>query len=138
MQKKYLPSFAELIDRLTIVQQKEILNQEFRDAFTVELEEILHDIDLEIAEKNIVITSNLVRDIMILTLMNSWIWANEAAAREKQNKGQDVTNDDLVLTHQLNDLRSAAKKKIQEQIKGRIDYKLNSVKADNKLIPSGY
>ena len=133
MERKYKWSFAELIDRLTIVQQKEIYNVEHRDEFTAELNDILHDLGLEISEGNISITPDMVRDIVVLTLMNAWIWANEDNIR----KGVDGEND-LHLTHQLNDLRSAAKKRIQQGIGGRIDHKLNNVKATNHYVPSGY
>ncbi len=132
-ERKYKWSFAELLDRLTIVQQKEIYNVEHRDKFTQELNDILYDLGLEIEEDNIKITPNLLRDVIVLTLMNSWIWANEDNIR----KGVAGENN-LVLTHQLNDLRSAAKKRIQEEIGGRIDYKLNNLKADNQFVPSGY
>jgi len=132
-ERKYKWSFAELIDRLTIVQQKEIYNVEHRAEFTAELNDILHDLGLEISEGNISITPDMIRDIVVLTLNNAWIWANEDNAR----KGTDGENN-LYLTHQLNDIRSCAKKRIQQSIGGRIDHKLNNVKATNQYVPSGY
>lgn len=133
-QKLYMPSLAELIDRLVIVQHKELLNEEHREEFTKEMELILHDIDVELSGiESGKINASVIRDIIVLTMSNSWIWTNEDNVR-KGTLGEDS----LMFTHQLNDIRSRAKQKIMQTIGGRIDFKLNNIKADNKIIPSGY
>jgi len=133
-QKLYLPSLAELIDRISIAQHKECLNHEHKAEFTKEINLILNDIDIDLdamGKENI--TASFIRDIVILTMANSLIWTHEDAIRSGA-KGKD----DLYFTHQINDLRSQAKKKIMQAVGGRIDYKLNNIKAENKFVPSGY
>ena len=45
--KKYLPTLSELIDRLSIVQLKEVFIPEHKEEYAKEIQEILHDINLE-------------------------------------------------------------------------------------------
>ena len=44
--RKYLPTLAELIDRLTIVQQKELKIPQNREEYTQELQDLMHDIKI--------------------------------------------------------------------------------------------
>ena len=48
MNRKYLPTLSELIDRLSIVQLKEVFIPEHKDEYSKEISDILHDIDLTI------------------------------------------------------------------------------------------
>jgi hypothetical protein len=48
MNRKYLPTLSELIDRLSIAQLKEVFITEHKDEYAKEIEDILHDIDLEL------------------------------------------------------------------------------------------
>jgi hypothetical protein len=123
--KKYMPSFAELVDRLTIVQQKENVNP--NPEFAKEIKDILHDIDLDI-KNGVTLNADIIRAIVVLTLANQAIWINEDAARG----GEGENN--LILTHSLNGTRSTSKTKIQNIIGGRVDPKLNCLAADEKPI----
>ena len=49
--RKYLPTFAELIDRLTITQMKEWKIPEHREEYTNEINDILHDIEICLNEQ---------------------------------------------------------------------------------------
>jgi hypothetical protein len=117
--RKYLPTVAELIDRLSIVQLKESFIHEHKREYAKEISDICHDIDILINEKNLN-SADLVRAIVVLSQMNLHIWHNESAARKGINAGEN-----LLLTHGLNGIRNTAKNKIQEIFGGRKDYKID-------------
>lgn len=134
MERRYLPTFAELIDRLCITQQKEIFIPEHRDEYSKEIEDIMYDLDLILVEQGITgIDSNFIRNVIVLTHMNTWIWNNEANFRKGIKEGNN-----LELTHGLNGIRNIAKNKIQEKVGGRKDYKIDNVEAFEQWVPSKY
>lgn len=132
-QRRFLPTLAETLDRLAICQQKEIYISEHRDEYTKEINDILHDIDLILEEEKPNIDANFLRNLIVLTQMNTWIWNNESNFRKGIKEGNN-----LELSHSLNSLRNNAKNKIQETVGGRKDYKLDNVTAHKQWIPSGY
>lgn len=133
-ERRYLPSLGDLLDRLSICQQKEIYIKEHREEYSKEIEDILHDIDLILSEENHPpFTADILRAIIVLTQMNTWIWNNESNFRKGIKEGNN-----LELTHGLNGIRNKSKNIIQEMIGGRKDHKLDSVEAFKDWIPSGY
>ena len=44
MNRKYLPTLSELVDRLSIVQLKEVFISEHKDEYALEIADIIHDI----------------------------------------------------------------------------------------------
>jgi hypothetical protein len=52
MNRKYLPTLSELIDRLSIVQLKEVFIPEHKTEYSKEISDILHDIQAHIDENN--------------------------------------------------------------------------------------
>ena len=91
MARQYLPTFADLIDRLSIVQLKAIFISENKEAYEKEMELIMHDIDevLKEAEVNIdhgIIRAKMIRAIMVVQLTNRFIWENETKARAGDRK----------------------------------------------------
>ena len=44
--RKYLPTLSELIDRLSIVQLKEVFIPEHKEEYSQEIKDIVHDIQL--------------------------------------------------------------------------------------------
>ena len=48
--RKYLPTLSELIDRLSIVQLKEVFIIEHKEEYAKEISDILHDIDLTLKD----------------------------------------------------------------------------------------
>ena len=62
--KKYLPTLSELIDRLSIVQLKEVFIPEHKEEYAKEIEAIMHDIDLEGVD------AELIRSVIVLAQMN--------------------------------------------------------------------
>ena len=127
MNRKYLPTFAELIDRLSILQLKEVFIPENKQSYSEEIQDILHDLNQILKESNINITAETIRAIIVLSQMNEHIWYNESQARQ----GKDAGNK-LMLTHGLNGIRNTAKNKIQEIIGGRKDLKIDCLASEFK------
>ena len=70
MSRKYLPTLSELIDRLSIVQLKEVFIPENKKEYAQEIKDIMHDIDLEGLD------AELIRAVIVLAQMNLHIWHN--------------------------------------------------------------
>lgn len=126
MDRLYLPTIAELIDRLSIAQLKEVFIPEHKKEYAKEIKEIVHDIDLIIKENDVQLDGEAVRALVVLAQMNLHIWHNETEYRAGTGDGN------LGLTHGLNGLRNTAKNKIQERFGGRQDYKIDCIAAEFK------
>jgi len=127
MNRKYLPTLSELVDRLSITQLKEVFIPEHKDEYAQEIADIVHDIQAYIDENKSEITAETIRAIVVLSQMNLHIWHNESNYRKGIKDGNN-----LELTHGLNGIRNTAKNKIQEIIGGRKDYKIDCLAADFK------
>ncbi len=127
MERKYLPTLAELVDRLSISQLKEVFITEHKTEYSNEIADILHDIQLILEQQDVVLTAETIRAIVVLSQMNLHIWHNESNVRN----GSEGPNA-LALTHGLNGIRNTAKNKIQEKVGGRKDYKIDCLAADFK------
>jgi hypothetical protein len=125
--RKYLPTLSELIDRLSIVQLKEVFIPEHKDEYAKEIADIVHDIQLYLNESKEPITADTIRAIVVLSQMNLHIWHNESNYRKGVKDGNN-----LELTHGLNGIRNVAKNKIQEVMGGRKDYKIDCLAAEFK------
>ena len=125
--RKYLPTLSELIDRLSIVQLKEVLIPEHKKEYAQEIKDIVHDINLILNDENVKLDGNDIRAIIVLSQMNLHIWHNESDARKGIN-----SNENLRLTHGLNGIRNVAKNIIQENVGGRKDYKIDCIAAEFK------
>jgi len=125
--RKYLPTLSELIDRLSIVQLKEVFISEHKKEYAEEIKDIIHDINLELSEKSVILSGDDIRAIIVMAQMNLHIWHNESQARKGINAGEN-----LQLTHGLNGIRNTAKNKLQESIGGRKDYKIDCLAAEFK------
>ena len=130
MERKWLPTFAELIDRLSIHQLKEIFISEHKDKYAKEMEDICNDLQVIISEKDIKITGELIRSIVIISQINAHIWYNETKAR--QGIDQDLSL--LKLTHGINGLRSEIQNYILELIGEveRKDWKIDCLASEFK------
>jgi len=126
MTRKYLPTLSELIDRLSIVQLKEVFISEHKDEYAQEIKDICHDIDLCLKGTK-QLDAEVVRAIVVLSQMNLHIWHNESNYRKGIKDGNN-----LELTHGLNGIRNTAKNKIQEIAGGRKDYKIDCLAAEFK------
>ena len=126
-ERKYLPTLAELIDRLSIFQLKEVFITEHKEQYAKEIADIQHDIQLILDEGKEPVTAETIRAIIVLSQMNLHIWQNETNVRN----GSEGPNK-LALTHGLNGIRNTAKNRIQEVVGGRKDYKIDCLAAEFK------
>ena len=126
MTRKYLPTLSELIDRLSIVQLKEVFISDHKEEYAQEIKDIVHDINLCLKETKY-LDAEVIRAIVVLSQMNQHIWHNESNYRKGIKDGND-----LELTHGLNGIRNTAKNKIQEIAGGRKDYKIDCLAAEFK------
>ena len=117
MKRKYLPTIAELIDRLSIIQLKEVFITEHKDEYAEEISDIVHDLS------ELGLDGKMIRAIVVLAQMNLHIWHNETKYRAGEGDGN------LGLTHGLNGIRNTAKNIIQDSLEdvGRKDYKIDCV-----------
>jgi hypothetical protein len=121
IERRYLPSLSEKLDRLCITQLKELLIPEHKEEYAKEIENIMHDIDLDIEEDGLRFNAKSLRELIVLVIMNREIWLSESNARKGNKDGND-----LLKSHSLNSLRNQAKNRIQEIIpNSRKDYKID-------------
>lgn len=127
-QRAYVPTLAELIDRLCIVQLKAIFIAEHKEEYEKEINLIMTDIDIVLEEKESTfsIGSRSIRAIAVLMLCNRYIWENESKARAGGNDQDHL----LKLTHSINGVRNTAKNILSEVTKDRKDYKVDALSAD--------
>lgn len=126
--RKYLPTLGELIDRLSIVQLKEVKIPEHKEEYAEEIREITHDISQILEEQfGIQQAGEMIRSVIVLSQMNAHIWYNEDNARSGDDQGNQ-----LMLTHGLNGIRNTAKNKIQQVVGGRKDYKVDCIASEFK------
>jgi len=127
MTRKYLPTLSELIDRLSIVQLKEVFISDHKDEYAQEIKDIVHDIQICLDSSDEPVDAETIRAIVVLSQMNLHIWHNESNYRKGIKDGNN-----LELTHGLNGVRNTAKNKIQELAGGRKDYKIDCLAAEFK------
>ena len=126
-QRRYLQTLSELIDRMSIVQLKEVFIPEYKKEYAQEIDDIVHDIQLILDETGGKIDAETIRAIVVVSQINLHIWHNESNYRRGNKEGNN-----LELTHGLNGIRNTAKNKIQEVVGGRKDYKVDCLAADFK------
>ena len=126
-ERKYIPTFSELKERLAIVQLKEVFITEHKTEYSDEIKDILHDIQILLDNTDGKMNAETIRAIVVLSQMNLHIWHNESNYRKGIKDGNN-----LELTHGLNGIRNVAKNKIQEIVGGRKDYKIDCLAADFK------
>ena len=128
--RKYLPTISELIDRLSIVQLKEVFITEHKEEYAQEIKDIVHDLNKLGLEKEYDYSNlgELIRSVVVLSQMNLHIWHNETKYRAGKGDGN------LGLTHGLNGIRNTAKNKIQDTLGDgdRKDYKIDCIAAEFK------
>jgi hypothetical protein len=127
--RKYLPTFAELVDRLSIVILKSVFISENREAYRAEIALIEHDLDKILYGLDYAVAPSLdakcVRAILVVMLTNRFIWENEGQAREG---GRDVEK--LRSTHAVNGIRNTAKNVLAKYFGERVDLKIDCLAAN--------
>ena len=120
-ERKYLPTLADLIDRLSIVLLKEINIPEHKSEYRKEREDILSDIEM-MEEHGM--TSDQFFASLVVMLANKTIWDNETRARQGGSEQDKL----LKFTHSINGVRSRAKNIISSG--DRVDHKVDCLAAD--------
>ena len=129
-ERQWLPTFAELIDRTSIHQLKEVFIPEHKQKYAEELAAMEHDMDLLIEQKDIKLSGKMLRAIIVTAQINAHIWYNESKVRSGES--QDLTL--LKLTHGLNGLRNASNNLVMDLVDetSRKDYKTDCLAAEFK------
>ena len=111
MPRKFLHTFADLIDALSIDQIKMIKMRRYKDSYSREIEKICHDIDLIIrSRKKVILNARILRIITTIALVNLFIW-NLKDQMQEDSKKYDSS---LKLAHQLNGIRNRMKNLLLE------------------------
>ena len=105
MERKCLPTFADLIDELTINQIKQIYLPDNKESYIARAQLLLDDINLLIKEKQVSLSAHFILAIIILAQVNLHIWNNKA---EMVIDGEQYISL-LKLSHQLNGIRNQVK-----------------------------
>ena len=128
--RRYLPTLSDLVDRITIVQQKAIFIHEHRDKYRAEIALIMHDIDVMLSERA-PLRAEQIRAIIMIQLSNAYIWMNETRIRDgSSSEPDDVQLRLLKATHAVNGVRNTAKNVLSSFDGGRHDYKIDCFAAD--------
>ena len=125
-QRKFLPTLADLVDRLAIIQLKAIFIPEHRKEYDQERADIEHDIDLILRQSKKRIGAREIHAILMLMLTNRFIWENESKARA----GGPEQDKLLKLTHSINGVRNTARNELSMAFGGRKDYKVDCFAAE--------
>ena len=133
-ERRYLPTFAELLDRLSIVQLKAIRTP-YKEQYEGERSEIEHDIDLLIRNGEWAFSAYEIRCFMLLMLVNAEIWSNESFVRNGIKMGIAETAERLSRTHILNGVRNQIKNQLNSVSGNRQEVKADCLAAD---LPEGY
>lgn len=110
-ERQFLTPFAELLDRLTVDQIKEVLIPAGKESYAEEMRRISHDIDLLIEECNMGLSSRLLRIVVVLAQMNVHIWYLKDRMQEDPSRYHEF----LKLAHQLNGIRNQMKNLLLEE-----------------------
>jgi hypothetical protein len=108
----HLPSFADLIDQLTIDQIKEVLKPRGRKAYAEEMQKITHDIDLLIAGSGATMSGRLLRIVIAVAQLNLHVWHMKDMMQIYPRRYSKY----LRLAHQLNGVRNRLKNILQKEL----------------------
>lgn len=115
MSRKFNYSMAELIDRLTVDQIKEVLVPDKKDAVAREMIEICEDIDNIINEKQLKLTAKLLRTVVVIAQINLHIWKFKDEMEQIKDSDPKRYSDLLKLSHQINGIRNRLKNHLLAQ-----------------------
>ncbi len=130
MNRKYLPTLSDLIDRLSIVLMKAIFIGENREGYMGEVALLEHDINMELSrlhgDRDFNLSAYDLRMVMMIMLANRFIWENESLVRQ----GHHGAVERLHATHSVNGVRNTAKNKLAMVFGERKDLKVDCLAAD--------
>ncbi len=99
-ERKYLPTLAELVDRLSISQLKEVFIPQHKGEYSQEIKDIVHDIQLVLDEQQGAITAETIRAIVVLAQMNLHIQNGMFCVGKAKSVGRPkILTEDKLLEH---------------------------------------
>lgn len=122
MERNYVYTTSQLIDRLSIVTLKSIKIPENKESYEEEAMQIMADLDLILGEGK----GEFIRAIQVNSISNEVIWSNESKARAG-GADQDKM---LKFTHSVNGVRTAAMNKISNLLGERKDLKVDCLASE--------
>ena len=106
--RQFLPPMSELIDRLTVTQIKQNLLQDDLGDFSAEITKLTNDINLIVKEKNIGLSGELIRAVIMMSQINLHIWRNKDLMQENL-ENESIYLSYLKKAHQMNGVRNLLK-----------------------------
>ena len=103
--RKLVFPLAELIDRLTVDQIKEVRIPDMKSAVNDEMAAVYHDIDQIVGERGIKLSAHLIGVVVALAQLNVQIWD----LKDRMTAGLGDYSEQLKLAHQLNGVRNQLK-----------------------------
>ena len=111
-ERRYQLLMTDLIDSLTIDQIKEVLlPEDQRAVYAQEMQQLAHDVDLLIKERQITPTGRLVRLIIFLAQANLLVWRNKDRMQNDPERYYDL----LEFAQELNGLRNHVRNLLMEE-----------------------
>jgi hypothetical protein len=110
-QRMYLPTLTELIDELAINMIKQVKLPQGMDSYAGRMNDLLHDIDIVISEKEVTVSAQTIRAIIALAQTNLHIWNLKDEMQEDESRYMDL----LKQAHLLNGFKNRMKNYLLEQ-----------------------
>ncbi len=109
MSRKFNYSLAELVDRLTVDQIKEVLLPSKIADVRREMHDVCQDIDAIFDQKKVKLSAHLIRVVIALSQINLHIWKFKDEMEALKDSDPKRYADLLKLSHQLNGIRNRLK-----------------------------
>ena len=109
MTKSIKYNFSELVDKLSIIQIKQLINNKQYRSYENTISKILNELELNISKnKKMILNSKIVNLLNILSQINLFIWI----LRDEMQISKKNYKQNMKLSHQLNALRNITKNKL--------------------------
>ena len=107
-EKKYHLPISELVDRLTILEIKLVLDSKNTADYLEELSMLKNDIEMELTLKSTIVTVELIQTLITLGQMNLHIWYIKDKMKDQIHMPNEY-GENMKLAHQLNGIRNQLK-----------------------------
>ena len=109
MTKSIKYNFSELVDKLSIIQIKQLINNKQYRSYENTISKILNQLEHNISKnKKMILNSKIVNLLNILSQINLFIWF----LRDEMQISKKNYKQNMKLSHQLNALRNITKNKL--------------------------
>ena len=109
MTKSIKYNFSELVDKLSIIQIKQLINNKQYRSYENTISKILNQLEQNISKnKKMILNSKIVNLLNILSQINLFIWF----LRDEMQVSKKNYKQNMKLSHQLNALRNITKNKL--------------------------